>query len=143
MEVHFVQLRLKSLLIYPFSNIAGMVDAQSKPAFQEERESEHISKYANEKAKQTRWGVGKLVYKDETDNSNFKKEQFTVMENGAKYFGQWDSRPDEREGRGIQVWNNGSMYEDHEKDDFASLAKRINQENGYVNFGNWLDDKTN
>lgn len=36
----------------------------------------------------------------------------TLLDNGAKYEGEWlKNKPDVRQGRGVQFWPDGSLYE--------------------------------
>lgn len=37
--------------------------------------------------------------------------ELVVLENGARYIGEWLVGQNVREGRGMQVWPDGSIYE--------------------------------
>jgi hypothetical protein len=64
-----------------------------------------------------------------------------VLENGAKYKGQWNIDSNERDGRGVQVCVDGSMYEGHWKRDKANGRGRLIHADGDVYEGDWVDDK--
>ena len=64
-----------------------------------------------------------------------------MLENGAKYNGQWSLDNSQRDGRGIQVWIDGSMYEGYWRKDKANGKGRLIHADGDVYEGNWIDDK--
>jgi hypothetical protein len=40
-----------------------------------------------------------------------EKRKMVLMENGARYTGEWIKGTKVREGKGVQIWPDGSMYE--------------------------------
>jgi len=64
-----------------------------------------------------------------------------VLNNGAKYSGEWDSESGKRDGFGIQLWADGSKYEGNWKDDMANGKGRLIHVDGDVYEGDWKDDK--
>lgn len=63
------------------------------------------------------------------------------MENGARYKGQWNSVLNQREGRGVQIWPDGSIYEGYWKNDKANGRGRLIHADGDVYLGEWVEDK--
>ena len=64
------------------------------------------------------------------DESNDGKDRVVkpiiLLENGAKYEGEWLNGTDTRDGRGIQIWLDGSRYEGYWKDDLQhGMGKEI------------------
>ncbi len=43
-----------------------------------------------------------------------------LFQNGAQYEGEWNISTGERDGRGVQVWADGSRYEGYWKNDKAN-----------------------
>jgi len=64
------------------------------------------------------------------------------LESGAQYTGEWlTKQPNVRQGRGTQVWPDGSMYEGYWVDSKATGRGRLIHADGDVYEGNWKDDK--
>ena len=63
------------------------------------------------------------------------------LENHARYEGEWIVGRDIRQGKGMQIWPDGSMYEGWWKDNKASGKGRLIHADGDVYDGEWLDDK--
>ena len=61
------------------------------------------------------------------------------LENNAYYYGQW--KRGFREGRGKQIWVDGSMYEGNWKDGMANGKGRLIHVDGDVYTGHWVDDR--
>ena len=75
------------------------------------------------------------------DNVEFRP--LCILENGARYEGEWNKATGEREGKGIQVWADGSMYEGYWKNSKANGKGRLIHADGDVYEGEWKDDKAN
>lgn len=61
-----------------------------------------------------RANLGEFVYEDFPFEKKLGPREYreaAVLENGARYEGEWIPKTDVRQGRGIQVWPDGSMYE--------------------------------
>ena len=63
------------------------------------------------------------------------------LQNGAIYVGQWNSDNNDREGKGRQVWPDGSTYEGYWLSDKANGCGRLIHSDGDVYHGGWLNDK--
>ena len=64
-----------------------------------------------------------------------------VLRNGANYDGEWNVETGMREGRGYQIWLDGSLYEGYWKNDKANGRGRLIHADGDVYEGDWKDDK--
>ena len=74
-------------------------------------------------------------------------------ENKAIYYGEWSvdsnntgksnsiSSPNQRYGRGVQVWIDGSRYEGYWKTDKANIRGKLIHADGDIYEGEWLEDK--
>lgn len=65
----------------------------------------------------------------------------SILENGAKYEGEWDSDRNVRDGKGLQVWADGSLYEGYWRNDKANGRGRLIHADGDIYEGEWKDDK--
>ena len=65
------------------------------------------------------------------------------LENGAMYEGEWHPEKNERDGRGIQIWPDGSRYDGFWKDGVACGYGRLVHAEGDVYEGTWKEDKAN
>ena len=63
------------------------------------------------------------------------------LDNGAVYQGQWDLEAGNREGRGTQVWRDGSKFVGYWKNDKANGKGRLIHADGDVYEGDWVEDK--
>lgn len=64
-----------------------------------------------------------------------------MLENGAKYNGEWDINTGLRHGKGTQIWPDGSRYEGYWRNDRANGPGRLIHADGDVYQGDWEDDK--
>lgn len=65
----------------------------------------------------------------------------TRIETGAFYRGQWNKYTNQREGKGTQIWPDGSIYEGTWKNDKANGRGRLIHADGDFYDGDWVDDK--
>lgn len=79
-------------------------------------------------------------HKFEAMLGNRELRKLTLMDNGAKYTGEWLLDSNIREGRGTQVWPDGSMYEGYWKDNRTTGRGRLIHSDGDVYDGEWLND---
>ena len=63
-----------------------------------------------------------------------------TLDNGAEYEGEWDEMG-RKDGRGVQIWVDGSLYEGYWKADKANGRGRLIHADGDVYNGEWKDDK--
>jgi hypothetical protein len=67
------------------------------------------------------------------------KRLLVTIDNEAKYQGEWVA--DVRDGRGYQIWPDGSLYEGFWKNNKANGRGRLIHADGDVYEGEWKDDK--
>ena len=68
-------------------------------------------------------------------------KQTVEYENKAIFYGEWSNINNERYGRGIQIWMDGSKYEGYWKNDKASVRGKLIHADGDIYDGEWVDDK--
>jgi len=79
---------------------------------------------------------------DESGNAQQReKRPLTNIDNEAKYQGEWLSNTDTRDGRGFQIWPDGSLYEGFWSNNKANGRGRLIHADGDVYEGEWKDDK--
>ena len=76
----------------------------------------------------------------EDEDRQRETKKMIQLENGAEYEGQWDKQG-RKDGRGVQVWVDGSLYEGYWKNDKANGRGRLIHADGDVYNGEWKDDK--
>mmetsp|Transcript_22718 Transcript_22718/g.21896 ORF Transcript_22718/g.21896 Transcript_22718/m.21896 type:complete len:119 (+) Transcript_22718:281-637(+) len=99
--------------------------------------------YSNPKVQAIKEELGEFEY-DTTpmnDGVRRKKRQLITLENGARYEGEWNEETNKRDGRGYQIWADGSLYEGYWKNDKANGRGRLIHADGDVYEGQWKDDK--
>lgn len=75
------------------------------------------------------------------DGFNIVKCPAVEYENRSVYFGEWNLDTDQRHGRGIQCWIDGSRYEGYWKFDRANLRGILYHADGDMYDGEWVNDK--
>lgn len=80
-------------------------------------------------------------YSSLSDGIKVTKRPPVEYENRSIYYGEWNVDNDQRHGRGIQCWIDGSRYEGYWKNDKANLKGMLFHADGDVYEGEWLDDK--
>ena len=68
-------------------------------------------------------------------------KQAVEYENKAIFYGEWSNIDNERYGRGIQIWMDGSKYEGYWKNDKANVRGKLIHADGDIYEGEWVDDK--
>jgi len=76
----------------------------------------------------------------EKDGVRRTLKQKKTLENGAEYEGEWDTK-NKKDGKGVQTWVDGSLYEGYWKNDKANGRGRLIHADGDVYTGEWQDDK--
>jgi hypothetical protein len=99
--------------------------------------------YSTPATRSTESRLGPFVF-DRNEEINNRMDLITrgpyELDNQAIYQGQW-TREGLREGRGIQVWQDGSKYEGYWKNDQANGYGRLIHADGDCFYGEWLNDK--
>lgn len=74
-----------------------------------------------------------------TQNLEYRPE--LILDNKAKYEGQWATGTNIRYGKGKLIWIDGSIYEGWWKDNVASGKGRLLHSQGDIYQGEWANDQ--
>lgn len=118
---------------------AQPIQAQTTPAFTKP-EGGSVLEFVNDTVKRIYNEKGEYKTPASTER-NIAVKPLSSLENGARYEGEWNTTTNEREGKGIQVWADGSMYEGTWKNSKANGKGRLIHADGDVYEGEWKDDK--
>lgn len=98
--------------------------------------------YSNEATRATEKQVGPFEWDE--DESQYGADLIVrgpyELDNGAIYEGAW-SKEGLRQGRGVQVWHDGSKYEGYWSNDMANGRGRLIHADGDIYEGEWFNDK--
>jgi hypothetical protein len=84
---------------------------------------------------------GKFVYPEEKDDKiKVKLKSSVLLENKTVYTGYWNDN-DQKHGKGVQIWPDGSKYEGYWKWDKANGYGRLIHADGDVYEGDWAEDR--
>ena len=108
---------------------------------QEVEEGGEIHDYCNSKVKTIFSELETFDIQKSNDGATVESRGLKVLDNDARYLGEWDVNTSLRHGKGTQVWHDGSMYEGQWKHDKANGNGRLIHADGDVYEGDWLDDK--
>lgn len=107
------------------------------------RELKMMPDHSNEQTRSTEDRIGQFIY-DHLDEPRRDLEIISrgpyEMDNGAIFHGHW-TKEGHREGRGVQVWKDGSKYTGYWKNDMAHGKGRLLHADGDVFEGEWYFDK--
>lgn len=105
-------------------------------------ELKEMPDHSNEATRLTEARLGPFIYDriDSARSVDVINRGPYEMDNGAIYHGQW-TKEGHREGRGIQIWKDGSKYTGYWKNDMASGKGRLIHADGDVYEGEWYFDK--
>ncbi len=71
-------------------------------------------------------------YKPLDDTVTVILKQCVEYENKAMYYGEWSTTTNQRHGRGIQIWIDGSRYEGYWKNDRANVKGKLIHADGDI-----------
>eukprot|EP01022_Parablepharisma_sp_SALTPOND_P012973 TRINITY_DN1691_c0_g1_i1.p2 TRINITY_DN1691_c0_g1~~TRINITY_DN1691_c0_g1_i1.p2 ORF type:complete len:424 (+),score=44.61 TRINITY_DN1691_c0_g1_i1:5377-6648(+) len=120
-------------------NVPGEAESTQRQTL---RELNELPDYSNPetRAAEQRLGSFKFDPQLESDTGDLEEKPPIELDNGAIYMGQWD-KYGKREGRGIQIWPDGSKYTGYWRNDKANGKGRLIHADGDVYEGQWLNDK--
>ncbi len=75
------------------------------------------------------------------DGVHVVKKPQIEYENKSVYYGEWNPTTDQRHGRGIQCWLDGSRYQGYWQNDKANIRGLLFHADGDIYEGEWLEDK--
>ena len=64
-----------------------------------------------------------------------------LLADNEEYIGEWHEIHNKRDGRGYQIWSDGSIYEGYWANDKANGRGRLIHGDGDIYDGEWKDDK--
>ena len=104
------------------------------------RELKDMPAHSNEATRTTEARLGAFIFDmiDSPSNANVIDRGPYEMDNGAIYHGQW-TKEGHREGKGTQIWKDGSKYTDYWKNDQANGTGRLIHADGDVYEGEWYN----
>ena len=98
-----------------------------------------VPDYSNSATKLIQTKLGPFIYREATSGELIRRGP-VKMENEAIYIGEWNAG-NQRQGKGVQNWSDGAMYEGYWERDKANGKGRLIHANGDVYEGEWKDDK--
>ncbi|CAI2365464.1 unnamed protein product [Moneuplotes crassus] len=104
---------------------------------------EDMVKYVdyNVKRKWEELGDYKFDEHSQFDESKLEDRSLYTCESGTKYLGQWNIQENLKQGKGTQVWTDGSLYQGNWENNETNGLGRIIYTNGDVYEGEWLNGK--
>lgn len=123
----------------------NLIDNKGKPVQRENlfaRELKEMPDHSNEVTRATELKLGAFVFdKIESPRAHAIIDRGPYeLDNGAIYHGQWTAEG-HREGKGTQIWKDGSKYVGYWKSDQANGKGRLIHADGDVYEGEWQCDK--
>jgi len=101
--------------------------------------------YDNISVQKMREQLGDFVFDDGEFEAQIQgkveNRDVIMLENQARYEGQWLKGQEVRQGKGTQVWPDGSVYEGYWRANKANGKGRLIHADGDVYDGSWKDDK--
>ena len=118
----------------------GSMDSEVCRTEVKELPSDLIPDYFSSSIKLIKAKLGQFIYGEILSDEACITRSAVEMENGQIFAGEWNIK-NQRHGKGLQSWNDGSMYEGYWKNDKANGRGRLIHANGDVYEGEWLNDK--
>ena len=103
-----------------------------------------VEPFYNENVNQILQQLGDFDYGNNNNDdqiTNLEYKSLQLLETGAQYEGQFKKGTDLREGRGKQIWADGSIYEGYWADSKANGRGRLIHADGDIYEGDWKNDK--
>ena len=98
--------------------------------------------YDNPQVKDLENRLGQFDYgQPPQENNELEFRGMVTLENGAKYQGEWIKGTNIRQGKGVQIWSDGSKYEGWWRNNKANGKGRLIHADGDVFEGQWKNDK--
>lgn len=102
----------------------------------------HVPEYQNNDVLEILRKLGPYDYGTLVDDGvSRERRPMTILENKTKYEGYWNTKTGERDGMGVLIWPDGSIYEGFWKHNKANGRGRLIHADRDVYVGEWLNDK--
>lgn len=109
----------------------------NRPSYNEQEPN-----YLNQDVQTIRQQLGDFDFgNEEVDHGQREFREELTLENGAKYEGEWLLGSEIRQGKGMQIWPDGSLYEGWWQENKANGKGRLIHADGDIYDGYWKDDK--
>lgn len=109
--------------------------------FKEIKHNVKIIDFASDPVKKVYMKIKPYNKVKEIESKDLIKKPVGILENGSRYEGQWNVKSGKREGFGVQVWADGSMYEGMFYHDRVNGKGRLIHANGDYYEGEWKNDE--
>lgn len=107
-------------------------------------EKEQIEDYYSPKVKKRILELGKFSFSGgRSGKTKVEELEMKLLNETARYKGEWSIDSKQRYGKGIQVWADGSVYQGYWKEGKAHGKGRLIHADGDVYEGEWEDDEAN
>lgn len=100
-----------------------------------------IQQYRNPNVEEILNQLGAFDYGSINPTPNFEYRPLQLLDTGAQYEGEFLKGTNIREGKGKQIWADGSVYEGYWKNSKANGRGRLIHADGDIYEGEWKDDK--
>jgi len=103
-----------------------------------------VDDYTNQDVLEIIGKLGPFEYDDSVllnDGVTRENRSLTLLDNKTRYEGQWNTKTNERDGMGVLIWPDGSIYEGFWKHNKANGKGRLIHADRDVYVGDWQDDK--
>ena len=77
------------------------------------------------------------------DNDKLEVKKNLIFEDKTVYFGEYNNEKKIKEGRGIQIWPNGSKYFGYFQNNMQNIKGKMEHADGDIYEGEWLNDRAN
>lgn len=74
-------------------------------------EGKNIKDYASKAVRERDMELGSYEFRTPKGNTKREERGMEMIDGFARYHGEWSVKDNTRDGSGIQVWADGSMYE--------------------------------
>ena len=106
--------------------------------YEEHNTEQDIYEYVHCRVKRLIKSKGRYQFHTAPSN-NLESRPIRTYKNGDRYLGQWDPDSNTREGQGVEVYINNSIYEGYWIDDLYNGHGRMIYPDGEIYEGEWLD----
>lgn len=130
MTLKRMQARLKGLIVR--KQIKGVRTSNRVAVYNQGKDISNYTYSANTKISDEQLNDLFARYKKLNDGVTTQVRAPVEYENKAVYYGEWNVNTNQRYGRGIQTWIDGSRYEGYWKNDKANIRGKLIHADGDI-----------